>query len=189
MLLVVLTFVALLTPVAVFVAAAVRFGSAAETAGWPPCGWSARDGRAVRRIAAGEGPGGLDGRALLGPVSSSSAAGSSATSRFSQRSIFPADLIPSPALAALVVLAVPAAAVAVTLFTLRGVVIEPLGVVRTTTPGRRRVAWRLLMPLADWPALVPQTAAATPAAGSTSGRSPRRGSSPARRDQRPLLPG
>ena len=41
----------------------------------------------------------------------------------------------------------PAAAVGVTLFALRGVVIEPLGVVRTAKPARRRLWWRLLLPL------------------------------------------
>ncbi|MER7185158.1 FtsX-like permease family protein, partial [Streptomyces hyaluromycini] len=62
-------------------------------------------------------------------------------------SIFPDYLTPSPALALLVAVAVPATAVLVTLFSLRRVVIEPLGVVRTSGPGRRRLWWRLLLPL------------------------------------------
>ncbi|MYW01988.1 FtsX-like permease family protein, partial [Streptomyces sp. SID3343] len=70
-------------------------------------------------------------------------------------SIFPADLDPSPPLLALVLLAVPAASVGVTLLALRGVVIEPLGVVRTAAPTRRRLWWRLLVPLAGVALLAP----------------------------------
>ncbi len=55
----------------------------------------------------------------------------------------------------LVAVAVPAAAVLVTLFALRGVVIEPLGVVRTARPARRRLWWRLLLPLAGLAMLYP----------------------------------
>lgn len=49
----------------------------------------------------------------------------------------------------------PAAAVLVTLLALRGVVIEPLGVVRTAKPARRRLWWRLLLPLAGLGMLYP----------------------------------
>lgn len=53
-----------------------------------------------------------------------------------------------PVLAALVAVAIPAAAVLVTLLAMRGVVVEPLGVVRTAKQRRRRLWWRLLPPLA-----------------------------------------
>jgi hypothetical protein len=43
----------------------------------------------------------------------------------------------------------------VTLLALRGVVIEPLGVVRTAKPARRRLWWRLLLPLAGLGMLYP----------------------------------
>ncbi len=72
-------------------------------------------------------------------------------------SVFSSDLNPSPALALLVAFAVPAAAVLVTLFALRGVVIEPLGVVRKAKPPRRRLWWRLLMPLVGLAMLYPMT--------------------------------
>ncbi|MCX5194669.1 ABC transporter permease [Streptomyces sp. NBC_00249] len=147
-LLVVLTFVALLTPIAVFIAAAVRLGGEGRDQRLAALRLVGADSPMVRRIAAGEALVGslagllfgagffLIGRGLVGSVT------------LGQRSIFPADLDPSPGLVLLVALAVPAAAVAVTLFTLRGVVVEPLGTVHRQTPGRRRIWWRLLLPAA-----------------------------------------
>ncbi|MER6445645.1 hypothetical protein DEJ51_21350 [Streptomyces venezuelae] len=155
MLMVVLTFVALLMPVAVFIATAVRFGGDRRDRRLAALRLVGADSRTVRRIAAGEALAGslvglvlgagffAVGRSLVGSVS------------LRQRSVFPADLDPAPWLAVLVALAVPAAAVAVTLFALRGVVIEPLGVVRTAKPTRRRVWWRLLLPLIGLGLLVP----------------------------------
>ncbi|MFJ8018506.1 ABC transporter permease [Streptomyces sp. NPDC096339] len=155
MLLVVLTFVALLTPVAVFIATAVRFGGEARDRRLAALRLVGADGRMVRRIAAGEALAGsviglglgagffLIGRRLVGGVT------------LQQHSVFPADLDPGVGLAALVALAVPASAVAVALFALRGVVIEPLGVVRATAPRRRRIWWRLLLPLGGIGLLAP----------------------------------
>ncbi|WP_327416081.1 FtsX-like permease family protein [Streptomyces sp. NBC_01233] len=155
MLVAVLTFVALLMPVAVFIATAVRFGGERRDRRLAALRLVGADSRMVRRIAAGEALAGslvglvlgtgffAVGRSLVGSVS------------LRQRSVFPADLDPAPWLAVLVALAVPAAAVAVTLFALRGVVIEPLGVVRTAKPSRRRIWWRLLLPLVGIGLLVP----------------------------------
>ncbi|MFE9932867.1 ABC transporter permease [Streptomyces sp. NPDC005533] len=155
MLMVVLTFVALLMPVTVFIATAVRFGGERRDRRLAALRLVGADSRMVRRIAAGEALAGslvglvlgtgffAVGRSLVGSVS------------LRQRSVFPADLDPAPWLAVLVALAVPAAAVAVTLFALRGVVIEPLGVVRTAKPARRRIWWRLLLPLVGLGLLVP----------------------------------
>ncbi|MEV7580647.1 ABC transporter permease [Streptomyces erythrochromogenes] len=155
MLMVVLTFVALLMPVAVFIATAVRFGGERRDRRLAALRLVGADSRMVRRIAAGEALAGslvglvlgtgffAVGRSLVGSVS------------LQQRSVFPADLDPAPWLAALVAVAVPAAAVAVTLFALRGVVIEPLGVVRTARPARRRIWWRLLLPLVGIGLLLP----------------------------------
>ncbi|MFJ8208461.1 FtsX-like permease family protein [Streptomyces sp. NPDC096033] len=155
MLLVVLTFVALLMPVAVFITAAVRFGGERRDRRLAALRLVGADRRTVRRIAAGEALAGsvlglglgagffLAGRRLVGAFT------------FHQRSVFPADLDPSPSPAVLVALAVPFCAVAVTLFALRGVVIEPLGVVRTASPARRRIWWRLLLPLGGLGLLAP----------------------------------
>ncbi|MEU9244571.1 FtsX-like permease family protein [Streptomyces shenzhenensis] len=155
MLLVLVVFVVLLMPVAVFVAAAVRFGGERRDRRLAALRLVGADGRMVRRIAAGEAMAGallglvlgggffLIGRQLMGSVEAFGI------------SVFPSYLNPSPALALLVAVLVPAAAVLVTMFTLRGVVIEPLGVVRTAKPARRRLWWRLLLPVAGLAALYP----------------------------------
>lgn len=155
LLLAMIVFVALLMPVAVFLIAAVRFGGERRDRRLAALRLVGADGRAVRRIAAGEALAGallglavgtglfLVGRWLAGRVT------------VNDMGIFPADLNPSPALAALVAVGVPAAAVGVTLLALRGVVIEPLGVVRSARPARRRIWWRLLLPAGGLALLAP----------------------------------
>ncbi|GAA1502773.1 FtsX-like permease family protein [Streptomyces synnematoformans] len=155
LLLTMIVFVALLMPVAVFLIAAVRFGGERRDRRLAALRLVGADARAVRRIAAGEALAGallglavgaglfLVGRWLAGGVT------------VYDMSVFAADLDPSPALAALVAVGVPAAAVGVTLFALRGVVIEPLGVVRSARPARRRIWWRLLPPALGLALLAP----------------------------------
>ncbi|MEU8030971.1 FtsX-like permease family protein [Streptomyces sp. NPDC049099] len=155
LLLMLVVFVVLLTPVAVFIATAVRFGGERRDRRLAALRLVGSDSRMTRRIAAGEALAGslvglvfgtvffLLGRQLAGSV------------EIVGISVFPSYLDPSPALAALVAVAVPAAAVLVTLFALRGVVIEPLGVVRTARPRRRRLWWRLLLPLGGLACLAP----------------------------------
>ncbi|MFD7813666.1 FtsX-like permease family protein [Streptomyces sp. NPDC059785] len=154
-LLILVIFVVLLLPVGVFIAAAVRFGGERRDRRLAALRLVGADGRMTRRIAAGEAVAGaivglafgagffLVGRQLVAKV------------EVWGESVFPSQLSPSPALAALIALAVPAAAVAVTLFALRGVVIEPLGVVRAGRPPRRRLWWRLLLPLGGAALLAP----------------------------------
>ncbi|MCC9709411.1 ABC transporter permease [Streptomyces sp. MNU76] len=155
LLLVLVVFVVLLMPVAVFIAAAVRFGGERRDRRLAALRLVGSDGRMTRRIAAGEALAGaalglvfgtgffLLGRQIAGSV------------EVFDVSVFPSYLDPSPGLALLVAFAVPAAAVLVTLFALRGVVIEPLGVVRTARPARRRLWWRLLLPLGGLALLYP----------------------------------
>jgi hypothetical protein len=155
LLLTVVVFVVLLMPVAVFIATAVRFGGERRDRRLAALRLVGSDSRMTRRIAAGEALAGsvlgllfgtgffLIGREVAGSVEVFGV------------SVFPSDLNPSPGLALLVALAVPAAAVLVTLFALRGVVIEPLGVVRTAKPARRRLWWRLLLPLGGLALLYP----------------------------------
>ncbi|MGW1889713.1 ABC transporter permease [Streptomyces sp. NPDC002004] len=155
LLLILIVFVVLLLPVAVFIAAAVRFGGERRDRRLAALRLVGADGPMTRRIAAGEALAGsllglvfgagffLGGRQLANLIT------------LYEISIFPSDLDPTPALAALVAVAVPASAVAVTLLTLRRVIIEPLGVVRTAGSSRRRLWWRLLLPLAGLGLLYP----------------------------------
>ncbi|MFI6339773.1 ABC transporter permease [Streptomyces sp. NPDC050535] len=154
-LLILVMFVVLLTPVGVFIAAAVRFGGERRDRRLAALRLVGSDSRMTRRIAAGEALAGavvglvfgtgffLLGREVAGSV------------EVLDVSVFPSYMNPTPALAALVALAVPAAAVLVTLLALRGVVIEPLGVVRSARPARRRLWWRLLLPLGGLAMLYP----------------------------------
>jgi hypothetical protein len=155
LLLILVVFVVLLMPVGVFVATAVRFGGERRDRRLAALRLVGSDSGMTRRVAAGEALAG----ALVGLVFGTGFflvgrqwAGSVEVFRFS---VFPSYLNPSPLLALLVAVAVPAAAVLVTQFALRGVVIEPLGVVRTARPARRRLWWRLLLPLAGVGMLYP----------------------------------
>ncbi|MFI5680437.1 ABC transporter permease [Streptomyces cellulosae] len=155
LLMVLVVFVVLLTPVAVFIAAAVRFGGERRDRRLAALRLVGSDRGMTRRIAAGEALAGallglavgtgffLLGRQKLG------------SEELLGVSVWPSYLDPTPALAALVAVAVPVAAVLVTLLAMRGVVVEPLGVVRAAKQRRRRLWWRLLPPLAGLGMLYP----------------------------------
>ncbi|MFF3036206.1 ABC transporter permease [Streptomyces rubiginosohelvolus] len=146
--LVVMVCVVLLVPVAIFIATAVRFGGDRRDRRLAALRLVGADIRTTRRIAAGEAMFGallglliglaffLVGRLFVGSV------------EIWDVSAFPADLVPDPRLALLIVVAVPLTAVLVTLVAMRSVVIEPLGVVRRGRERGRRLWWRLLMPAA-----------------------------------------
>ncbi|KAA6214245.1 ABC transporter permease [Streptomyces albofaciens JCM 4342] len=139
--------VVLLMPVAIFIATAVRFGGERRDRRLAALRLVGADNHMARRIAAGEALLGslfglavgaglfLFGRQFIGAVD------------ISTLNAFPSDLSPVPALAVLILLAVPASAVVVTVLALRGIAIEPLGVVRSAVPRRRRLWWRLPIPV------------------------------------------
>ncbi|MFJ1972126.1 ABC transporter permease [Streptomyces sp. NPDC087903] len=154
-LLILVVFVVLLMPVGVFIAAAVRFGGERRDRRLAALRLVGSDSRMVRRIAAGEAAAGAALGLLFGTVFFLIGREIAGSAEAFGVSVFPSYLNPTPALAALVAVAVPAAAVLVTLFALRGVVIEPLGVVRTARPARRRLWWRLLLPVAGLAMLYP----------------------------------
>jgi hypothetical protein len=154
-LLTLVVFVVLLMPVAVFIAAAVRFGGERRDRRLAALRLVGSDSGMTRRIAAGEAFAGALLGLVLGAVFFLIGRQAAGAVDLFDISVFPSYLDPSPLLAALVVVAVPAAAVAVTLFALRGVVIEPLGVIRAARPARRRLWWRLLLPLAGLAMLYP----------------------------------
>ncbi|MGP4005578.1 ABC transporter permease [Streptomyces sp. 4N124] len=155
LLLVLVVFVALLMPVGVFIAAAVRFGGERRDRRLAALRLVGSDSRMTKRVAAGEALAGAALGLVLGTGFFLIGREIAGAMEVFDVSIFPSDLNPSPALALLVALLVPAAAVLVTLLALRGVVIEPLGVVRTAKPPRRRLWWRLLLPLAGLAMLYP----------------------------------
>ncbi|MBZ4318483.1 ABC transporter permease [Streptomyces sp. SCA2-4] len=161
----VLACVVLLTPVAVFIGTSVRFGGAGRDRRLAALRLIGADLRMVRRIAAGEA---LTGAVLGLGVGAAVFLALREYARdltIRDTGIFPSDVMPTPWMLALIVVAVPACAVGVTLFTLRGVAVEPLGVVRGTAPRRRRLWWRLLVPALGAVLL-------TPALGRASGRLP-----------------
>ncbi|MEU5394274.1 ABC transporter permease [Streptomyces tibetensis] len=155
LLLVLVVFVVLLMPVAVFIAAAVRFGGERRDRRLAALRLVGSDSRMTRRIAAGEALAGSVLGLVLGTGFFLLGRELAASVEVFHVSVFPSYLNPSPLLAVLVALAVPAAAVLVTILALRGVVIEPLGVVRTAKPSRRRLWWRLLLPLGGLALLYP----------------------------------
>ncbi|GGW68870.1 ABC transporter permease [Streptomyces xantholiticus] len=153
--LLIVAFIILLLPVAVFVATAVRFGGEQRDRRLAALRLIGADTPTTRRIAAGES---LLG-ALCGLVCGTGAfllirqlAGAFTLQGFS---VFPSEIVPHPVLAALVTLAVPAAAVAVTVFAMRRIAVEPLDVVRESVGRRRLLWWRLLVPGAGLLALAP----------------------------------
>ncbi|WP_030346056.1 ABC transporter permease [Streptomyces sp. NRRL S-1022] len=150
-------FVVLLMPVAVFIAAAVRFGGERRDRRLAALRLVGSDSRMTRRIAAGEALAGALLGLVVGTVFFLIGRQVAGTTEVLGESFFPSYLDPSPALAALVAVAVPASAVLVTLLAMRGVVVEPLGVVRTAKQARRRLWWRLLLPLAGLAMLYPMT--------------------------------
>ncbi|MEU0072200.1 FtsX-like permease family protein [Streptomyces sp. NPDC006332] len=154
-LLILVVFVVLLMPVAVFIAAAVRFGGERRDRRLAALRLVGSDSRSTRRIAAGEALAGAVLGLVLGAGFFMVGRQVAGSVEVFDLSVFPSYLNPSPALALLVGLAVPAAAVLVTLFALRTVVIEPLGVVRAAKPSRRRLWWRLLLPLGGLALLYP----------------------------------
>ncbi|NLU66622.1 ABC transporter permease [Streptomyces sp. HNM0574] len=161
LLLVVVACAVLLMPIAVFIATAVRFGGERRDRRLAAIRLVGADGATTRRMAAGESLVGallglllggwffLLGRVFIGKVS------------LFGLSVFPSDVTPGPALATLIVVAVPVAAVLVSLFALRGIVIEPLGVMRESTPRPRRLWWRLLPPVLGLLLLLPLAGSVT----------------------------
>ncbi|MFH9421412.1 FtsX-like permease family protein [Streptomyces sp. NPDC017529] len=157
--------VALLAPVAVFIAAAVRFGGERRDRRLAALRLVGTDRSTTRRIAAGEALAGSLLGLLAGAVLFLAARYPLARIRVLGLGVFPRDVVPDPWPAALVVLAVPVVSVGVALFTMRRVTVEPLGVTRSAPVVRRRLWWRLLTPAAGaallWPAAVRGTTVGT----------------------------
>ncbi|MFC8790301.1 FtsX-like permease family protein [Streptomyces cinereoruber] len=154
-LLVVVACVVLLLPVLVFIATAVRFGGEQRDRRLAALRLVGADVPMTRRIAAGESLAGALLGLLVGAGLFAAARQFAGSFTIWDVNAFPSDVVPMPALAALALAAVPVASVVVTLVALRGVAIEPLGVVRAAAPRRRRLWWRLLLLAAGAALLAP----------------------------------
>ncbi|MYS06758.1 ABC transporter permease [Streptomyces sp. SID6041] len=154
-LLVVVACVVLLLPVLVFIATAVRFGGEQRDRRLAALRLVGADTAMIRRIAAGESLAGSLLGLLVGLGLFAVARRFAGAFTIWDVNAYPGDVVPMPALAALALVAVPVSSVVVTLFAMRGVIVEPLGVVRTSTPRRRRLWWRLLLLAAGAALLVP----------------------------------
>ena len=147
--------VVLLMPIGLFVAAAIRFGGEARDRRLAGVRLLGADAQMARRIAAGEALtsslfGLLVGAALF-------LVGRSLADRFEVNGLspFPADLSPDPAITVLLVVGLPAVAVLITIASMRRALIEPLSVTRRAGDVRRRLWWRLLLPMLGILLLVP----------------------------------
>ncbi|WP_327688402.1 FtsX-like permease family protein [Streptomyces tubercidicus] len=145
--LIIVACVVLLMPVAIFIATAVRFGGERRDRRLAALRLIGADTRTVRWTAAGEALFGAVCGLLVGTAMFLAVRQAAGSVTFWNVNAFPDDLTPAPALAVLVALAVPLCAVGVTFFALRAVAIEPLGVVRNSAGRRRRLWWRLPVPL------------------------------------------
>ncbi|MFE6894199.1 ABC transporter permease [Streptomyces sp. NPDC057694] len=145
--LIVLACVVLLVPVAIFIATAVRFGGERRDRRLAALRLVGADARMTRRTAAGEALFGTLLGLVLGVLLFLAARQLLGVVEIWRLSAFPSDFRPVPALAVLVLVAVPVSAVAVTVFALRSVSIEPLGVVRGGRSRSRRLWWRLVVPV------------------------------------------
>ena len=139
-----------LVPVFVFVVTSTRLAAASRDRRLAALRLVGADRGQVRRIAAGE--------ALLGSFAGLVIGGAlfllvrvlvpKITVSAFRGGLFGADVVPDWRLGVPALLVLPLLVCAAAVFALRGVVIEPLGVVRRATRARRKLAWRLLPVLA-----------------------------------------
>jgi hypothetical protein len=154
-LLAVIGFVVLLLPVAVFVGAAIRFGGDQRDQRLAALRLMGTDRGMTTRVAIGDT---LVGTALgigIGVLVFLAGRQLAPLVTLWDLSLFTSDIRPDPVLAAIVVAAVPALAIAVTLLALRRITVEPLGVVRRVATVRRRLWWRAALPVAGLVLLYP----------------------------------
>ncbi|MFJ6212554.1 FtsX-like permease family protein [Streptomyces sp. NPDC092296] len=139
--------VVLLLPIGVFIASAVRFGGEQRDRRLAALRLVGADRRTTERIAAGEAMVGAGLGVLLG--AGLFLAVRPLIERFSSQgySFYASDVTPSPVLTVLVLVAVPVLAVLVTRLAMRRVAVEPLGVVRRAGGSRRRMWWRIALPV------------------------------------------
>lgn len=147
--------VVLLLPVAIFVTTAVRFGGESRDRRLAALRLVGADVATTRRIAAGETLVGATLGLAVGALLAVVVGASMDAWVPAELGFYPGDVRPVPLLAALVVVLVPVASVVVTISAMRRVVAEPLGVVRRARGVRRRLWWRLVLPVGGGLLLLP----------------------------------
>ncbi len=147
--------VVLLLPIALFLAAAVRFGGEQRNRRLAALRLVGADAWMARRIAAGEATLGAAAGLVVGGVLFVLLRPVGETLAPFDAGVYAADMRPSTPLMVAVLAFVPALAVMVSLLALRSVTIDPMGVVRQSRPRRRRVVWRLLLPVSGALLLLP----------------------------------
>ncbi|QUQ72328.1 ABC transporter permease [Kutzneria sp. CA-103260] len=135
--------VALLIPILIFVAVSSRIAGAQRDRRLAALRLAGAGDRQVRRIAAAESLVSAATGLVLGALVFLGLRQLAPRFDMLGWSFFTEDIVPDPLLTALIVLLVPTLAVGTALFALRGVIIEPLGVVREARPVRRRLWWRV----------------------------------------------
>lgn len=166
-LLVAIAVTVLLLPVAVFVAAAVRFGGEDRDRRLAALRLVGADRAMAARIAAGETLFGAGLGVLVGGGMFLAARPLAQHVSLQSISVFPSDVRPSLALGLLIVVGVPLMAIAGSLAALRRVVIEPLGVVRRAPDARRRLSWRVIPGVLGLLLLVPMIGGFSMSSGSS----------------------
>jgi hypothetical protein len=135
--------VTLLVPVFIFIATSSRIASAERDRRLAALRLVGSGAQQVRRIAAAESLVSAAVGLIFGSALFLLVRASAASIELGGESFFPGDLTPPLWLVVLILLVVPALSVVTTQIALRNTIIEPLGLVRTTRPVRRRVGWRL----------------------------------------------
>lgn len=134
----------LLTPVFIFVGTVSRLGGAARDRRLAALRLAGSSLTQLRRITAAESLVGAVAGLIAGAAAFLLFRGAVADFQVFRFGVYPKDLTPSWPLVVLIVLVVPALAVAAAWAAQRHTVVEPLGVVRETAPPKRRLWWRLL---------------------------------------------
>ncbi|MEO6084882.1 MAG: FtsX-like permease family protein [Umezawaea sp.] len=134
--------IVLLMPVLVFVTIGTRLAGPERDRRLAALRLIGASSRQVRRIATGDALAGAVVGVVLGAVFFAVSRPLVERVELFGLGVFASDLVPNPLLAVLVVLAVPVLAVAAAMVTMRGSVVDPLGVVSQGKPVRRRLWWR-----------------------------------------------
>ncbi|MFG3252638.1 ABC transporter permease [Streptomyces sp. NPDC048172] len=173
LLLVVVACAVLVMPVAVFIGTAARFGGERRDQRLAALRLVGADIGMSHRMVAGESlVGAVLGLLLGGGLFLALRAAVGQVTLFGL-SVFPADVVPSGPIVALIALGVPVVAVTVAQFAMRAIAVEPLGVVRESEPRPRRLWWRLAPPVIGMLLLLPLAGSAVSERGGAALDKPR----------------